>query len=122
MGDRNLKMLGIRLTRADELLVEALGYRMELVRQVGAHKKKNGQKIIRPKVERQRITRVCALAHEYGMNPDFVGAIWYMIIAESCRLQVAQLQSKDEGQLMHAKRNASRYRRLQAKFRRLVKG
>lgn len=92
MADRSLKALGIRLAKADELLVEVLGYRMALVRQVGAHKALNGQKIIRQKVECRRIAMVRALARRYGMNPEFVSALLYLVIAESCRLQIAQLQ------------------------------
>ena len=93
MVDRNLKTLGARLAKADKLLVAVLGYRMALVRQVGAHKVRNGQKIIRPKVEYRRIAMVRTLARRYGMNPDFVSALLYLVITESCRVQIAQLQS-----------------------------
>jgi len=93
MVDRDLKALGARLTRADKLLVKALGHRMELVRQVGVHKARNGKRIIRPRVERQRLARVRAWARKYGIkNINCVNAIWYIIIAESIRLQIDQLQ------------------------------
>src|SRR3990167_963189 len=92
MGDRSLKTLGVRLTRADKLLVKVLGHRMELVRQVGAHKARNGQKIIRVEIERQRLIKARAWARKNGLRPDFVSAILYLIIAESCRLQIDQLQ------------------------------
>lgn len=124
MADRSLKALGIRLAKADELLVEVLGYRTQLARQVGAHKALNGQKIIRLEVERQRLIKVRAWARKHDMkNTGFINAVWYMIIAESCRLQIAQLQGgKNTCRSRDVKSKDLRHRRLRAKLRKLVKG
>ena len=92
MVDRDLKALGVRLTKADKLLMEALKYRMKLVHQVGAHKVRNGQRIIRLGIERQRLIKARSWARKNGLRPDFVSAVLYLIIAESCRLQIDQLQ------------------------------
>lgn len=119
MADKSLKLLGIRLAKADALLVEVLAYRMHVVRQIGSHKVRNGQKIIRPGIERQRISSARALAQQYGISGSFINAIWYTIIAEACRLQIVQVQGTKNA--CRPTKNNLQLRKLKKKSRKLVR-
>ncbi|MEN9614452.1 MAG: hypothetical protein RLZZ347_759 [Candidatus Parcubacteria bacterium] len=89
----DLKELGKRLKKIDMLILALLKRRMDLALQVGAFKIKEKQTIFRSDVEDSRLAefREWAIAHK--MNPHFAEAIFYLIIGESCKQQMIQLQA-----------------------------
>lgn len=97
--DLNLKELGSRLAKVDELLMALLKRRMELALQVGTYKMKRGLPVVRLKVEHQRLAKVRAWARKNKLNPHFVDLILYAAISESCKQQLQQLQGTSRRRL-----------------------
>ncbi|MBI4059515.1 methyltransferase domain-containing protein [Candidatus Giovannonibacteria bacterium] len=80
-------------TKADKQLVEVLGKRLELSRLVEKLKregKKTPDHIYNAKAEKERLDEAGAYAQELGINPYFVQAVLYLIIDESCKIQMIQ--------------------------------
>jgi len=88
----DLRELGDRLKMVDQHIVALLAQRMELARQVERYKRHRGQPIIRFEVEDDRLNKIAGLARERGLNPNFLFSLFYSIIAESCRVQINQMQ------------------------------
>lgn len=88
----NLEQLGERLGQVDRALVALMQRRMELSLQVEEYKRARNQVISRPEIETNRLNEVCKLAERVGMNPEFARSIFYVIIGESCKVQLIQLQ------------------------------
>lgn len=88
----NLEQLGDRIGQVDRALVGLIARRMDLSLQVEEYKRGRGQKISRPEVETDRLTKICEQAERLGLNPEFARAIFYFIIDESCKVQLIQLQ------------------------------
>ncbi len=93
----NLAELGSRLSKVDMLLLALLKRRMDLALQVGAYKinekTKEKQSIFRPEIEDKRLAAFREWATEHRMNPHFAEALFYLIIGESCKQQMIQLQN-----------------------------
>ena len=90
----DLKKLGACLEEIDQKIIILLAERMKLAKQVAEYK---GVQIpiIRTGVENKRLKKIEELAKKKNLNPSFIRAIFYLIIAESCRVQINQLQSKN---------------------------
>lgn len=97
--DLDLKELGARLAKVDILLMSLLQRRMELAFQVGTYKMKKGLPFIRLKVEKERLAKIRQWARKHKMNPHFVNSILYLVIGESCKQQLIQLQSTSKRKL-----------------------
>lgn len=92
----NLRELGRRLGMVDEHLVALLAQRMDLAKQVEAYKREHEEALIRLAIEDQRIESVKTLAKTKGLNPNFIAAFQYMIMAEACRVEIFQMQNEPE--------------------------
>ncbi len=90
---KNLDELGQQLGHLDHLLIEVLARRMQVAREVESFKRGSNQPILRQDVEAKRLDQAAGWAQRAGLNPDFARSILYQAIAESCRVQVGQLQS-----------------------------
>lgn len=108
----NLKELSVRLAKVDTMLMSLLKRRMDLALQVGEFKIANRQKIFRAKIENKRLVQVRTWARKNKMNPHFVEAILYMIIGESCKQQMIQLQSATNNRKKNGFGNEQEWRKL----------
>lgn len=90
----NLEELGARLARVDTLMMVLAKRRMELALQVGVFKRHANQKIFRADVENRRIAKIKEWAAEHGLNPNFAASLLYLLIDESCKQQMIQLQEE----------------------------
>jgi chorismate mutase len=88
MEKAQLSALNDAIAKTDAELVLILGQRMNLVTKVANIKIKNGRKIVRKGVEDERTKKVIELACAAGLNPEFMQAIYYLIILQSCRVQI----------------------------------
>lgn len=89
--------MGPQLAKVDSVLIAALSKRMELAKLVQEWKGRHGsQPILRLEIEDARIAQFAEWAKARGLNQNFVRAVLYFIIAESCRVQISQLQSKPD--------------------------
>jgi len=81
--------LGERFAKIDELFISALAERMALSVEV-AHCKmgNNDQPIIRASTEKRRIAQFVRQAKKKKIDPGFARAFYFLIIAESCRIQI----------------------------------
>jgi chorismate mutase len=92
--EKRLWVLDGSLAAADADLVLLLARRMELVVKVAHCKMRSGKPILREEIEKRRVARMVELATKAGLSPEFMRAIYYMVIAESCRVQI---RTKEEG-------------------------
>jgi len=91
----DLKELGARLQKVDHHIVALLARRMDLAGQVEEYKSSHGgQPILRFPIEAKRLEQIKDWAGEKGLNPFFAQTILYLIISESCRVQISQLQAR----------------------------
>jgi len=94
-AEGQLLLLSGIIAKIDAELVSLLARRMEIAEDVAQFKMKCGSPILREKVERQRTKKMVELAREAGLDPEFVRAVAYLVIAESCRVQ---LRTKESGE------------------------
>jgi SAM-dependent methyltransferase/chorismate mutase len=88
----DLKDLGERLAVVDATVMRLIKHRMDLARLVGENKIETEKKIFRSDIEDERIGRIVSIARELGLNPHFATSLLYLLINESCKLQMIQLQ------------------------------
>lgn len=88
----DLKELGQRLAKVDGLIMKLVANRMSLAAQVGTYKRRKGEAIFRADIEDRRIEVVREIAKSIGLNPHFAETLLYLLINESCKLQMIQLQ------------------------------
>lgn len=87
-----LEKIGNRINQVDRAIVTLLARRMDLSLKVEEEKRLLKQDISRPETETDRLNKVCEQAERLGLNPEFARAIFYVIIGESCKVQLIQLQ------------------------------
>ena len=90
----NLQELAARLKKVDIMIMELVLRRMELAEQVGNYKRQTGQPIFRSEIEDKRISEMREWAEQHGVNPHFAEALEYLLINESCKLQMIRLQDE----------------------------
>jgi SAM-dependent methyltransferase/chorismate mutase len=96
----NLGELSQQLARVDRHLVDVLARRSFLARQVEEWKSleesdPSKQIIIRPAIETKRLNEFAQLAESKGLSSDFARVILWANIAESCRVQIDQKQTRN---------------------------
>ena len=114
----NLKELGSRIEALDLLLLTLVAHRMTLSLSVGAYKKANGEKIYRRDAEKKRLDTARHIAVNSGLDDNFAHALLYLIIDESCKQQMIQLQG--DYQLTDLKDEQERYANLRQNLLRLT--
>ncbi|MCE9541055.1 methyltransferase domain-containing protein [Candidatus Kaiserbacteria bacterium] len=89
----NLPTLAGRIRMVDEFLVQLLASRHRLSLQVSASKRAGGEPVFRSEIERERIDAAAEYGAKLGLNPDFVRAIMYVVIGESCKDQIIERET-----------------------------
>ena len=90
-----IKTLGSRLGKIDQLTIAVLAKRMELVRLVEEWKHRHSDRpILREEIEGKRLAQAAQWAKKRGLNSNFVQAFLYLVISESCRIQIGELQAR----------------------------
>lgn len=84
----SLKQFDPLFKQIDKEILQKFAERMNLSREVGALKARNGKRIIRRETENRRINQIKRQARSLGINPNFAAAIFQLIIGESCREQM----------------------------------
>lgn len=67
----------------DEKILDLLGRRFEIVREVGEVKVKNNLKVVQEDRAREVVDRVMRLAEERGVNPFFIRLFYESMIDEA---------------------------------------
>ncbi|MDR1690219.1 MAG: chorismate mutase [Candidatus Methanoplasma sp.] len=75
----------IRKTDLDILML--MKKRLDLAKEVGLYKIKNGKEVVDASVEEKVVGRYRAFAEENGMDPDSAEAVCRILIRESVELQ-----------------------------------
>ncbi len=83
-----------RLALVDDMIFRLIRTRMSIAADVAAFKRRTGESIFRSSVEDARIERVRKLAEDIGLNPHFAASMLYLLIDESCKQQMIQIQSE----------------------------
>ena len=93
-----LSEIGARLAKVDMLLMSIVKQRMDLALEVERRKSvgktAEERKIFNFKREEERLMAVGDWAKEHGMNPHFAQTLLYLLIGESCKQQMIQLQNR----------------------------
>lgn len=91
----DLKHLGARLRTLDDMLLALAMQRLLLAEGVERIKRKDKQPIFRSEIEDDRIQDARKWAIKHGMNPHFAESLAYLMINESCKRQLIQMQAAD---------------------------
>ena len=91
----NLENFRQQIDLLDAQLIELLGRRFEVVRNVAHFKKEQGI----PMMQAARIDavkeRTARLAAQYSVGPEFISALYDLIIEESCRVEDQIIENQD---------------------------
>lgn len=77
-----------KIDNIDDQLIDILAARMEVAREIGALKKKEGMSVVQRDRYNDLINRRVSLAAESGLNPEFMKRILSVIHEESVRQQI----------------------------------
>lgn len=83
----SIEQLRARIDVIDESILAALGERMEVSRKIGEYKKKNNIAIIQASRWDTVLDRVRSIGAGYGLDPDFVEALYNTVHEASVRSQ-----------------------------------
>ena len=75
------------LDAIDAQLIELLGRRFDICRQVANYKRLNQVPMMQPERIQEVQRRNAELAKTHALNPEFVRDLYALIIAEACRLE-----------------------------------
>jgi ubiquinone/menaquinone biosynthesis C-methylase UbiE/chorismate mutase len=89
----DLAELSFRLDRIDHHLISLLSKRLETAKQIEELKRDAHQPIVRSDKEKGRLADAGKWALQYGLNPDFVRSLMYLLISEAFKVQFEQFQS-----------------------------
>ena len=93
----SLSDLRKEIVACDEKLIELLDKRLNISLRIGAYKTCKGLLIICKKIEGVRIKDVLKLSRKKGIkNPEFIRAFMYLLMTESCRIQ---MELKESGKI-----------------------
>lgn len=91
----SLDELNPRLKAVDTMILTLANVRMDLARQVGAIKMRDGGDFIRLEKEKIRVAEMVTLAELWGLDSHFAVSLEYLLINQSCKVQMLQLQDKN---------------------------
>ena len=83
--DTELLQYRARIDVLDDRLIRLLAERFEITKAVGAHKAEVGLPAADPEREQEQMARLRALATEVGMDADFFGKVFRLIVDEVIR-------------------------------------
>jgi chorismate mutase-like protein len=75
------------LNELDQKIIELLGKRFEVIRNVGHYKKETGIAMMQPKRVDEVKDRCALIGEKYSLDGDFVRTLYSMIIDEACRIE-----------------------------------
>ncbi len=89
-----LAQLGARIDQIDEFILILMAQRMRLALNVAACKgsQEPPQPIFRKDKEDERLQKAMVIGEKLGLKPNFVFAMLYSLIGESCKEQMIELQ------------------------------
>ncbi|MDY0201826.1 MAG: bifunctional 3-deoxy-7-phosphoheptulonate synthase/chorismate mutase type II [Bacteroidales bacterium] len=90
-SDELLSELRLEVDMLDEQLINALGNRMKLIKQIASIKDDRGLDVFQATRWENIILKIRQLAHEEGLRPSFVRNLYNSIHKESCAFQHEQM-------------------------------
>ena len=84
---KELEPLRTRIDELDRTLVELVGQRQTICREVAEIKKRHGIPMMQSARVEQVLDRVSALGLSHDVSPDLLRQLYRLIIAEACRLE-----------------------------------
>lgn len=91
----SLASMRAEIDRVDNELLDVLGRRMEIARQIAVFKKEHGMPIVQPDRYQQIVTGCATNAEKLGMDPEFAKNLMASIHEESVRQQLAIYNPSD---------------------------
>ncbi|MBI2593682.1 chorismate mutase [Candidatus Daviesbacteria bacterium] len=82
--------LRAQIDKIDEELLDLIAGRVELVRQIGIEKKKDGIGVVDEDRERKILNELMLKAGEKGINPEIVKKVWKVLIDISYEIEGAK--------------------------------
>ena len=94
MTEETLEQLRVTLDAIDAELIDTVARRLATCRRVAACKGRRAMPVMQPDRVRAVKERVTALGVQRNVRPEFVTALYDLIIGEACRLEDALLASR----------------------------
>ncbi len=85
-----------KIDEIDEQLVDLLGQRYNVCRQVGEYKRANGLPMMQSSRVHAVTERSAAIGAEHSLEPSFVRTLYKLIIDEACRLEENIISERSE--------------------------
>lgn len=83
MEKLDLSSLRNELDKIDDNILELISKRFDVTTNIAIFKKENGLEIFQPEREKQLLNSKLELGNEFGLNNNFVGKFFQMIMDES---------------------------------------
>ncbi len=96
------------IAEVDEKIVGALAERMSISPEIASWKIRNRKSIVQEETEKKCVARMLRLGRKCGLSAEFVRAVSYLIIAESCRIQIQIKDSQSKPLFLRRKNNIHR--------------
>ena len=90
-----LSKLRRQIDRIDQVIVTALGERMELMQPITKVKKEQNVPVFAEKRDREVLSHATEFAKQYHLDQRFVQSVYKLIFEESKRLQQKYLEEMD---------------------------
>ncbi len=85
------------LDSIDTQLIELLGQRFDVCRQVANYKKQYKVPMMQPDRVKEVLRRNAELAKNHAVSPEFVRELYTLVIGEACRLEDEIIDADPEG-------------------------
>ena len=95
---KEIDSCGEEVDRIDERIAELLARRQEFALDIERIKRENSVPIIRRAVEKARMFKYRGLAKKFALSSFFLQSIFWLIIGESVRVQLAQREKEGNKQ------------------------
>lgn len=84
-----------RIDTIDDQLIDILGARLNIVREVATFKKQNATPVMQPGRVEEVKARCRARAEKFELRGEFINALYDLIIAEACQIEDEAMAKAD---------------------------
>lgn len=84
-----------RIDAIDDQLIDLLGARLNIVREVATYKKQNATPVMQPGRVEEVKARCRARAENFDVRGEFINTLYDLIIGEACRIEDEAMAKAD---------------------------
>lgn len=98
--DEELEMLRARIADLDRNIMELIGLRTELAREIGEIKHAKGLPIRNPEVEKEVVARFVSMANDFELYPEETEALAKILIRQAVKAQVDLIKTSNPRRIL----------------------